>query len=147
MGPPPRYPNTAVPTGTASFGTSNTTSLSFSANTTIGGWTFNSGASNYSFTIPPNPTDVLVVFTGAGIVINGGSASITSNNQLRFINGSTAGSATITINANAFNSSIVEFRDTSTAGSARRSKSICPPFKPPPGAGFSCLRERAALRE
>jgi hypothetical protein len=39
----------AVPTGTASFGASNTTSLSFSSNTTIGGWTFNSGAAAYTF--------------------------------------------------------------------------------------------------
>ncbi|WP_245331946.1 hypothetical protein [Bradyrhizobium sp. NAS80.1] len=40
-----------VPTGTAFFGTSSTTNLSFSAfNTTIGGWTFNAGASDYTFT-------------------------------------------------------------------------------------------------
>src|SRR5690349_5481231 len=41
----------AVPTGTAFFGTSTTTNLSFSAaTTTIGGWTFNTGASAYTFT-------------------------------------------------------------------------------------------------
>jgi len=39
----------AVPTGTAFFGTSNTTNLSFSTSNTIGGWTFNAGASNYTF--------------------------------------------------------------------------------------------------
>jgi len=41
-----------VPTGTAFFGASNQNNVSFSAiNTTIGGWTFNAGASNYTFTI------------------------------------------------------------------------------------------------
>jgi autotransporter-associated beta strand protein len=79
-----------VPTGTAFFGTSSTTNLSFSANTTIGGWTFNAGASNYTFT---NGTHL--VFDGAGIVINGGSATITNNLAMFFINSSSAGSATI----------------------------------------------------
>ena len=62
-----------VPTGTAFFDTSNTTNLSFSTNATIGGWTFNAGASNYTF----NNTTHLE-FDGAGIVINGGSATITN---------------------------------------------------------------------
>ena len=39
-----------VPTGTAFFGTSNTTALTFSAaTTTVGGWTSNTGASAYTF--------------------------------------------------------------------------------------------------
>src|SRR5262249_20129230 len=42
----------AVPTGTAFFGASNITSLSFSANTTVGGFTFNPGAPAYAFTVP-----------------------------------------------------------------------------------------------
>jgi autotransporter-associated beta strand protein len=116
-----------VPTGTAFFGTSNTTSLTFSSTTTtIGGWTFNTGASAYTFTNGQN-----LQFTGAGIVINGGSATITNNNDLvfsgtstagsagitntgsmAFFNGSTAGSATITNNNN------LVFSGTSTAGSA-----------------------------
>ncbi len=63
-----------VPTGTASFDTSSITSLTFSAPfTVIGGWTFNPGASAYSFTIGALNT---VNLAGAGIVINGGSASI-----------------------------------------------------------------------
>ncbi len=98
----------AVPTGTAFFGTSSTTSLSFSQNpTTVGGWTFNAGASNYTFT-----NGNVLNFTGAGIVINGGSATITSNSILWFFNSSSAGSATIT------NNSAIEFFDSSTAGSA-----------------------------
>jgi autotransporter-associated beta strand protein len=99
----------SVPTGTASFDTSSTTALSFSANTTIGGFTFNAGASNYTFT---NATETLVV-NGAGIVVNGGSASITNNGGFVFFQAnSTAGSAAVT------NNSIMNFGNTSTAGSA-----------------------------
>jgi len=60
----------AVPSGTAFFGTSSKTALSFSSYTTVGGWTFNAGASNYSFS-----NSQFVNFTGAGIVINGGSSA------------------------------------------------------------------------
>jgi uncharacterized protein with beta-barrel porin domain len=96
-----------VPTGTALFGTSNTTALSFSADTTIGGWTFNAGASNYTF----SNIGQMVQFNGAGIVVNGGSASLTTR-FLNFFNASTAGSATIT------NQLYLIFNDNSTAGSA-----------------------------
>jgi hypothetical protein len=69
-----------VPTGTAFFGTSTVTNLTFSAaGTTIGGWTFNAGASNYAFTIP---SPQALTFNGAGIVINGGSATVTNNFDL-----------------------------------------------------------------
>jgi hypothetical protein len=118
-------PNT-VPTSTAFFGVSNQNNVSFSANTTVGGWTFNAGASNYTFTNAHT-----LNFTGAGIVINGGSATITNNNSLEFVNTSTAGNATITNNnflliastSTAGNSSITNnnflgFGDTSTAGNA-----------------------------
>jgi uncharacterized protein with beta-barrel porin domain len=96
-----------VPTGTAFFGFSNTTALSFSANTTVGGWTFNAGASAYSFT-----NGQTLDFTGAGIAVNGGSASITNNLVLQFSNASTAGNATIT------NNNVLQFLDNSTAGGA-----------------------------
>jgi hypothetical protein len=82
-----------VPTGTAFFGISNVTNLSFSAaTTTIGGWTFNAGASNYNFTNGRSLT-----FNGAGIVIDGGSASVTNNSGgiLLFFDTSTAGDASI----------------------------------------------------
>ena len=97
-----------VPDGTAFFGTSGTTGLSVSTDTTIGGWTFNSGASNYTF----SNNFVTLTFTGAGIVINGGSASITNDGLLNFNASSTAGSASIT------NDLLLFFNDTSTAGSA-----------------------------
>ena len=98
-----------VPTGTAFFGTSNQTNVSVAAFTTIGGWTFNAGASNYTFTIGGG---ILLGFNGAGIVINGGSATITNNAFMAFGNGSTAGSATIT------NNGTINVGNGSTAGSA-----------------------------
>ena len=106
---PGNWTPATVPTGTAFFGTASTTTLSFSATTALGGWTFNAGASNYTF----NNTQS-VSFTGAGIVINGGSATITNNfpGDLFFYNNSTAGSATITSGGG------VQFHDSSTAGSA-----------------------------
>ena len=71
-----------MPSGTAFFGTSSITSLSFSPNfTTVGGWTFNAGASAYSFT---NPANLDLSFNGAGIAVNGGSATLTNNGYLRF---------------------------------------------------------------
>jgi uncharacterized protein with beta-barrel porin domain len=82
-----------VPNGTAFFGTSTITSLSFSANTQLGGFTFNAGASNYTFS-----NSGILTFNGAGIIVNGGSASITNSNTINFFNASTAGSATITNN-------------------------------------------------
>jgi autotransporter-associated beta strand protein len=116
----------AVPTGTASFGLSGVTALSFSANATVGGWTFNALSSAYSFT-----TSHFLTFTGDGIVINGGSAAITNSSFLSFFNTSTAGSATITNNgsiylhdnstagnANIVNNNVVQFIDASMAGSA-----------------------------
>jgi autotransporter-associated beta strand protein len=96
-----------VPTGTASFNTSTTTGLSFSANTTVGGWTFNAGASAYTFT-----NGRIVQFNGAGIVVHGGSVAITNNFVLQFAATSTAGNATIT------NNDGLTFGANSTAGNA-----------------------------
>jgi hypothetical protein len=128
---PPTFPS--GPTGTATFDKSNTPNLSFSASTTtVGGWTFNAGASNYSFT-----NESTLEFGDAGIVINGGSATITNRvgGLTRFINSSSAGSATIVnrfggatfffdftdaANANIINrfGGLTSFNDASSAGSA-----------------------------
>jgi len=97
----------AVPTGTASFGFSNTTALSFSADTSIGGFTLNSGASAYNFTVGAGRT---VTFTGAGITINGGSATFTNAYIVNFDNASTAGTATIN------NNNTLAFHNSATAG-------------------------------
>jgi autotransporter-associated beta strand protein len=84
-----------VPTGTATFATSSITSLTFaSVATTVGGWTFNAGASNYTFSLSsPNS----LTFNGAGILINGGSAALNnSGGTIAFNNASSAGSAQFT---------------------------------------------------
>jgi autotransporter-associated beta strand protein len=99
------------PVDTAFFGTSIQNNVSFSFPiATIGGWTFNAGASNYIFT---NGFAQSLTFFGTGIVINGGSATINNFGNLNFNNASTAGSATI---ANNF---FLTFFDTSTGGTAR----------------------------
>ena len=98
----------AVPTGSASFGFSNTTALSFSADTSVGGFTLNPGTSAYNFTV----NAVTVSFTGAGIVIDGGSATFTNAFRLNFDNASTAGSATIN------NNNVLAFNNSATAGSS-----------------------------
>ncbi|WP_407192571.1 autotransporter domain-containing protein [Bradyrhizobium sp. STM 3566] len=97
-----------VPVGTASFGTSNTTSLVI-AIASVGGWTFNAGASNYTFAVGNS-----LNFTGAGITVNGGSVTININGggDLSFSNTSSAGSATIT------NNNYLQFFGNSTAGNA-----------------------------
>jgi autotransporter-associated beta strand protein len=144
-----------VPTGTAFFGTSSTTGLSFSQNpTTVGGWTFNAGASNYTFT-----NGNVLNFTGAGIVINGGSATIISNSILTFQNSSTAGSATITNNVDGlffFNSSTagsaaitnsggLHFGDTSTAGSASITNNLNTTFQNTSTAGNATITNNSTL--
>lgn len=96
-----------VPTGTAYFGATSTSGLTVLSNTSIGGWTFNAGASGYGIT-----NNFTLAFTGAGIAVNGGSLTINNNSDLSFSNGSTAGSATID---NRWN---LNFYDSSSAGSA-----------------------------
>jgi autotransporter-associated beta strand protein len=102
----------AVPTGTASFGTSNTTGISTSTSTTVGGFTFNSGASAYSVTLGSDFT-----FSGAGIVNNSGSAQTLNvgAQTITFSNNSSAGSQ-LTLNASG--GGTTNFFDNSTAGSA-----------------------------
>ena len=113
---------------TAFFGASSITNLSFSANVTTLGWTFNAGAPNYTTT-----HDRIITFTGTGIEVDGGSISIVTNGgDVQFVNNTTAGSATLVTNfgsllfddnATAGNASITSselllFSDQSTAGSA-----------------------------
>src|SRR5262249_50661124 len=109
-----RTPNT-VPTSTASFGPSSQNNVSISsAITTVGGWTFNSGALAYTFV-----NSIILSFTGAGI-INGGSATINNNfGVLDFHNTSTADSATINNSGG-----LVRFFDSSTAGTAAISTTL-----------------------
>jgi hypothetical protein len=119
-----------VPTGTATFGTTNGPNLSFSPTHTeqfvVGGWTFNPGASSYTFTLASTIIPRVgqgLLFDGAGIVINGGSATInligssspttSFTPQLLFSSNATAGGATI----NSTFGSIIFFQN-SNAGNA-----------------------------
>jgi len=105
-----------VPSGTAFFGVSNTTSLATdNFGQTFGGWTFNIGASAYTVTLSPNGLNQINQFVGAGISIAGGSVSIIIPDQfhvLRFTNSSTAGGAVMA------NSGAVSFINNSSAGSS-----------------------------
>ncbi|WP_332696431.1 autotransporter domain-containing protein [Bosea sp. (in: a-proteobacteria)] len=125
-----------VPTGTASFGVSNTINLTFSApTTTIGRWTFDAGASNYTF----NNNAQTIDFVGAGIVVNGGGLSITNNGTLQFLNSSSAGSAGIT------NDSVLEFRDNSSAGGATITNNGFGQFFDSSSAGSSAITNNSIL--
>jgi autotransporter-associated beta strand protein len=134
----------AVPDGTATFGASNTTSLTFSsATTSIGTIQFNAGAPAYSFaggnTVNINATGIVnnssfaPAFNGLNLNFNNGSTAANANitsSGLSFNNTSTAASATITnTDVQFFNTSsagnatiavgtFMNFNDSSTAGSA-----------------------------
>jgi autotransporter-associated beta strand protein len=75
----------------------------------VDGWVFAPGASDYTFTVVPG---TFLVFDGAGIVMNGGSAILTNNYGLQFSLQSSAGSSYI------INNNLTEFYDESTAGDA-----------------------------
>ena len=112
---PSNWTPATVPTGTAFFNATTTSALTITgATTTVGGWTFNSGAPAYFFAVGPGQLQ----FNGAGIVINAGSATptiITQNfGEVGFLGTSTAGSASIINNTGG----VVGFGDTSTAGNA-----------------------------
>lgn len=125
----------SVPTGSAFFGASNTTALSFSSPTTFGSWTFNAGASSYSFT-----SDQILHFIGAGIVINGGSATINNDiGHLQFYNSSTVGNATIN------NNFFLEFFNSSTAGSATISNGSFLFFQNSSTAGSATITNNSAM--
>src|SRR5271157_4463189 len=134
----------AVPTGTATFGVSNTTTITFSANnTSVGTLQFNAGAPTYNFTVNQLLTltingngivndssnlprlDVEGFVPAAGAVLladvsfssgTAGNAAITTNvaGFTAFANTSTAGNAAITTNSAGFTA----FANTSTAGNA-----------------------------
>jgi hypothetical protein len=100
-----------VPTGTASFGSSSTTSITFFNPALIGTIQFNAGAPAYSFDI----TGETLGLIGAGIVNNSSNAPtfFTAGGGAEFLNTSTAGNATIINNAGT-----IFFFNTSTAGIA-----------------------------
>lgn len=120
----------SAPSGTAFFGTSSVTYPFISSNVTVGGWTFNAGASDYTII---NLNGASLAFTGAGITANGGSLTLNTQNSstTTFQNSSSAGTATIgnqgvmifangstAAGASLSNGNILKFQDNSTAGNA-----------------------------
>ena len=96
-----------VPSGTATFGASNTTSIVIGASS-ISSILFNAGAPAYTFT----DRNVFTI-NGPGIINNSSFAPTFINDDfLSFVNSSTAGNATITGGGG------LQFSDTSTAGNA-----------------------------
>ena len=114
------WSTTSVPTGTASFGASNTTTLSLSSDVSLGSLQFNAGAPAYSF---DSTTSSVLTLTGAGIVNNSSNApTFTTSNGSRlyaifFRNASTAADAVIANTANGAQGGTY-FYNASTAGSA-----------------------------
>jgi autotransporter-associated beta strand protein len=101
-----------VPTGTASFGSSNTTSITLiNAAVLVGTIQFNAGAPTYSFNI-----DGTIVLTGTGIINNSSNAPTFSaaSGGLEFDNTSTAGNAVLITTGQGH----MDFLNTSTAGNA-----------------------------
>ena len=114
------------PADTATFGSSNTTAISISANTTVDGITFAPGAT--SFTITASPA-LELIFNGVGIMNNSGTTqnfvaapSGFGTNALRIVfnNSATAGSGTFfTTNGGTHlqpGPGFINFDDTSSAG-------------------------------
>jgi autotransporter-associated beta strand protein len=96
-----------VPSGTASFGASNITSIGIGTSG-ISSIRFNAGAPAYTFT-----GSGVFTINGPGIINNSSFApTFINNNTLSFVNSSTAGNATITGGGG------LQFSDTSTAGNA-----------------------------
>ena len=108
-----------VPTNTAFFGASNTTSITFQPFTTtsIGTLQFNPDAPSYIFaTIPSVFTSINI--TGAGIVNNSSNAPtfiVGNQANIFFRNASTAGNAIMITNAGG----LTAFVDSATGGNAR----------------------------
>jgi len=108
-----------VPTNTAFFGASNTTSILFDPfiTTSIGTLQFNPGAPAYTFATS-SPLTTSISITGAGIVNNSSNAPtfIVGNQANIFFRGtSSAGNATIITNAGG----LTAFVDSATGGNAR----------------------------
>ena len=109
-------PPAAVPTGIATFGASNTTTITFSNDASVGTLQFNAAAPAYSFRISNFST---LTISGVGIVNNSSnsptfSAPSGSSGSLSFAGGSMAGNATIVEDGNLG----TDFFNTSSAGNA-----------------------------
>lgn len=99
-----------VPDGTAIFGASDQRDLTISAGATLRTWTLNAQAGAYTFLLPSGQS---LEFTGAGIVIQHGSATVTDDGLIFFEKSSSAGKAQFTMNGFIF------FDASSSAGNAQ----------------------------
>jgi autotransporter-associated beta strand protein len=110
-----------VPNGaadTATFGLSNITNVSISADTEVNGISFAPAAASNPYTITSNPGVALTlsgsgVTNNSGVTQNFGSFGTPTSGNLVFLNSSTAGGDT-----RYFTSGAITFRDRATAGSA-----------------------------
>jgi autotransporter-associated beta strand protein len=98
----------SVPAGVATFGLSSGSSISFSADSTFGAWTFNPGASSYTFA-----NNRTLQFTGSGITVNGGAIQVVNSGTIEFFNAASAGTAGFSNTLATLN-----FHGSSTAGNA-----------------------------
>lgn len=152
----PWWSSGAVPTGTAYFGSGTSPGLYISDPTTLSGWTFNAGAPDYFI---HNASSGLT-FTGAGIVINGGSLNFTNGGSAvtTFQNSSSVGNATIgnsglmvfansstAANASLTNASTLKFQDNSTAGNAVITNSLFMSFVGSSTAGNAVITNDSFL--
>jgi hypothetical protein len=108
---------------TAFFGTSSITNILLPASliTLVGSWVFNAGASSYTFVLPNISGLSVFNFTGAGITIDGGSATIYNSYFLQFENNSTADGATLVneaVNNSRKVAPFITFYDSSSAANA-----------------------------
>jgi hypothetical protein len=108
-------PNT-VPTGSASFGASNTTTITFSdQNTAVGTLQFNALAPAYTFNLTANSFAI----NGAGIINNSSNAptfaDVGVDTEISFNGASTAGNAIMIANSERL---FTNFNQSSTAGNA-----------------------------
>jgi autotransporter-associated beta strand protein len=115
---PLNWSTLAVPTGTATFAASTITGLTVLGANTIGGFTFNPGASAYSFSVPLASS---LEFTGAGIVNNSSNSPsffLAPTSSVVFANSSSAGNATFTTGIAGLLTGNLTFQDNSTADAA-----------------------------
>ena len=114
-----------VPNGTATFGQSTQTSITFNASTGIQTIQFTAGASSFSFALP----NTTLAIGGTGIVLDPASPAptftVSTDGQLLFLNSATASSTAVSPNviptgANIINNDtgVTAFANNSTAGFA-----------------------------
>jgi autotransporter-associated beta strand protein len=144
--PPTNVFNTAanwtngVPTGVATFGASNTTSIAASGGVTVGSLSFTTVAPAYTFTVTGGDMTV----NGAGVTNSSSNAPTITNNAgqfVNFVNSASAGNAVIN-NGNSF----LFFQNSSTAANATINNSGTTTFQNSSTAGNANITNNTAGR-